>query len=264
METSTNEVTNPSGFVAGTLVHTRDGLIPIEQIKAGDWVLSRQENSKVGSYYSRVATVHEYLDREVYLVTGKIRENNSFRQSGEPIAATDNQLFWIPKLQDDDEVCEVSAWASIGRLWSLLSYDSIFLYPMFELQDGRMAQCGCRDPILRTANKDIGLLLDDPKDFMEYPDGLMVDFSAGYPQLGESIWLDIERDEVHCAEGDDSIYYRSCGCHPILRTIYGIDVEDTHTYFVGSIGMLVHDGTHAHNANFPDSAQLRSRFQPIQ
>lgn len=30
--------------MAGTLVHTRDGLKPIEQIEAGDWVLSRPEN----------------------------------------------------------------------------------------------------------------------------------------------------------------------------------------------------------------------------
>ena len=28
-------------FVAGTLVHTKEGLKPIEQIKVGDWVLSR-------------------------------------------------------------------------------------------------------------------------------------------------------------------------------------------------------------------------------
>ena len=27
-------------FVAGTLVHTKDGLVQIEQIKVGDWVLS--------------------------------------------------------------------------------------------------------------------------------------------------------------------------------------------------------------------------------
>lgn len=30
-----------SGFVAGTLVHAKDGILPIEQIKVGDWVLSR-------------------------------------------------------------------------------------------------------------------------------------------------------------------------------------------------------------------------------
>ena len=31
-------------FAAGTLVHTRDGLKPIEQIQVGDYVLSKPEN----------------------------------------------------------------------------------------------------------------------------------------------------------------------------------------------------------------------------
>lgn len=32
-------------FVAGTLVHTRDGLKPIEEIKVGDWVMTNAEDS---------------------------------------------------------------------------------------------------------------------------------------------------------------------------------------------------------------------------
>ncbi|MCL2076530.1 MAG: Hint domain-containing protein [Betaproteobacteria bacterium] len=33
-------------FIAGTLVHTREGLVPIEQIKVGDWVLSKPESGE--------------------------------------------------------------------------------------------------------------------------------------------------------------------------------------------------------------------------
>lgn len=33
-----------SGFVAGTLVHTDKGLVPIEQIKVGDMVLSKHQS----------------------------------------------------------------------------------------------------------------------------------------------------------------------------------------------------------------------------
>ena len=32
---------NKSGFTAGTLVHTNKGLVPIEQLKIGDKVLSK-------------------------------------------------------------------------------------------------------------------------------------------------------------------------------------------------------------------------------
>ena len=35
------------GFVAGTLVHTDKGLVPIEQIKVGDMVLSKPEIGEV-------------------------------------------------------------------------------------------------------------------------------------------------------------------------------------------------------------------------
>lgn len=32
-----------TGFVAGTLVHTKSGLVPIEQLKVGDLVLSQPD-----------------------------------------------------------------------------------------------------------------------------------------------------------------------------------------------------------------------------
>lgn len=266
METSTNEVTNPSGFVAGTLVHTRDGLIPIEQIKAGDWVLSRQENSKEGNCHSRVLKTHEYANREVYLITGEIMENGAW-QSSEPIVTTYNQLFWIPQLQEDDDIYDISVWASVNDLWNLLYFHMVFPYPMFELQDGRIAQCGFREPILRTSRPDIGLLFSDPQSFKEFSDGPIVDFSIGCPRFHYDergrfvdIELDIERDEVFCDEGDDSIYYRTCGCQPILRRIYNIDVENTHAYFVDAMGILVHDGTHAHNTNFQIPPSLDRDF----
>lgn len=35
--------------MAGTLVHTKEGLKPIEQLKVGDWVLSRPENPEQGT-----------------------------------------------------------------------------------------------------------------------------------------------------------------------------------------------------------------------
>ena len=43
-------------FVAGTQVHTKEGLVPIEKLKIGDWVLSRPEDPSQGSElaYKRV------------------------------------------------------------------------------------------------------------------------------------------------------------------------------------------------------------------
>jgi hypothetical protein len=44
----------PHGFVAGTLVHTDKGLMPIEQLKVGDMVLSKHESGEGEVAYKRV------------------------------------------------------------------------------------------------------------------------------------------------------------------------------------------------------------------
>lgn len=47
-------------FAGGTLVHTKNGLVPIEQIQVGDWVLSRPEAGGELSYKPVTRTfVHE-------------------------------------------------------------------------------------------------------------------------------------------------------------------------------------------------------------
>jgi hypothetical protein len=55
------EALNPVGeptpnfcFAAGTLVHTKQGLVPIEQIQVGDWVLSKHESGEGERAYKRV------------------------------------------------------------------------------------------------------------------------------------------------------------------------------------------------------------------
>lgn len=43
--------TEKSGFAAGTLVHTKEGLKPIEQIQVGDWLLSFPEDQPIPQEY---------------------------------------------------------------------------------------------------------------------------------------------------------------------------------------------------------------------
>lgn len=50
------------GFAAGTLVHTKEGLKPIEEICVGDWVLSYPDNQKTPE---RLRQEHEYTYRQV-------------------------------------------------------------------------------------------------------------------------------------------------------------------------------------------------------
>jgi hypothetical protein len=60
-------------FVAGTLVHTKEGLKPIEEIKVGDYVLSKPESGEGELCYQPVTRTFEYDDRELYYVSLEIR-----------------------------------------------------------------------------------------------------------------------------------------------------------------------------------------------
>ncbi|MDO5692412.1 MAG: polymorphic toxin-type HINT domain-containing protein [Pseudomonadota bacterium] len=55
-------------FAKGTLVHTKDGHKPIEQIQMGDWVLSKPENGGEQADKRVVKTFVQPLDRIVGLV----------------------------------------------------------------------------------------------------------------------------------------------------------------------------------------------------
>jgi hypothetical protein len=55
------------GFVAGTLVHTDKGLVPIEQIKVGDMVLSKPESGEGELAYKPVVNTFVHEDKEVWL-----------------------------------------------------------------------------------------------------------------------------------------------------------------------------------------------------
>ena len=55
-----------TGFVAGTLVHTEKGLVPIQNIKIGDRVLSKLDDKLV---YKIVENLKESTDKkEIYLL----------------------------------------------------------------------------------------------------------------------------------------------------------------------------------------------------
>ena len=55
-------------FIGGTLVYTREGLRPIEDIKVGDYVLSRPEDGSGETRYKRVTQTFKSENKEVWYV----------------------------------------------------------------------------------------------------------------------------------------------------------------------------------------------------
>ena len=55
----------PACFAKGTLVHTKEGLVPIEKLKVGDWVLSKPEDGTGEVAYKRVTQTFAHGPTEV-------------------------------------------------------------------------------------------------------------------------------------------------------------------------------------------------------
>lgn len=83
-------------FVAGTLVHTKEGLRPIEEINVGDYVLSKPENGGELDY-KRVTKTFERENIEVWGVTYEVD-----RGKEELIVTTAEHPFWVPSLRVKD------------------------------------------------------------------------------------------------------------------------------------------------------------------
>ncbi len=84
---------NPACFVAGTLVHTKDGQKPIEQIQVGDYVLSKPDSGVGEQAYKRVTKTLVRESQEVWLV-----QYGSYDANGEmmfrALVATGNHPVW--------------------------------------------------------------------------------------------------------------------------------------------------------------------------
>jgi len=94
-ELAKDQIDQKACFVAGTMVHTKDGLKPIEEIKVGDYVLSKPENGGELAY-KQVTKTFVRENAEVWGVKYGIEG------VGHLIATTAEHPFWIPSLRVSD------------------------------------------------------------------------------------------------------------------------------------------------------------------
>ena len=95
-ELAKDQIDQKACFVAGTMVHTKDGLKPIEEIKVGDYVLSKPENGGELAY-KRVTKTYVRENAEVWGVTYEVD-----RGEEELIVTTAEHPFWVPSLRVKD------------------------------------------------------------------------------------------------------------------------------------------------------------------
>ncbi len=204
-----------AGLVAGTLVHVKAGQLPIEQIKVGDWVLSKHESGEGERAYKRVVRTWRYEGREVCALqcTRQSSANEPFTLVG-----TSNQ-----RLRVEESARAIRRWTRMDHLGGVEE---------LQLAAGSTARVTEPAPVYVTANGAVGWTpLNSRADA-----GWMLDFRDTPLQTG------IEPVYNHGVE-----WWEPEG--RFTTTVYNLEVEDFPTYFVGEIGVWVHSMQGASNAD---------------
>lgn len=222
-------------FAGGTLVHTKEGLKPIQDIKVGDFVLSKPESGDGETAYKRVVNTFEFQNKEVWYVEYiAIDKASKYAECPgvEVLIVTPNHPFWVLGVQNSKQpaLCdyyEHPIWKTVAQLEDR---------EVVLLNNGDMAKISGTAPIKKTSTPGLGWHQaqyggehDKPLDL----DGHYVYFED------KNVRADITfRAQAHY--NDDALNelgdYES-----YLATVYNLEVEDYHTYYVGEMGVWVHN-----------------------
>ncbi|XVJ68381.1 MAG: hypothetical protein HEQ39_01070 [Rhizobacter sp.] len=205
------------GFVAGTLVHTNDGLKPIGDIEVGDFVLSHTEDPLKGTErgYKRVIRTVSFEDRQVLQFCwcrnyGDGEFDHAF--------ATPNPLVWsYPQ-----------GWLPIGKVPYTSSGSEEWFGRNLVMADGSVGERYEINGVYTTKNKNVAYVHCDG-----FGSGNYVDLSLSphrFLKEDEESRYESGREDQ---DSDDWLAYTTKVCH--------LEVEGWHTFFVGKTGLLVHD-----------------------
>lgn len=214
-----------TGFVKGTPVWTKNGIRNIEQVTAGDWVLSRPEdpNQGVETGYKRVTKTFSFDNKEIIRFWWAKNSESEFEDS-ESVYATPNQLVWL----------NPHGWVFMGRLHLpgkmrpgtvMRGEDGWLGRELVLAHDNTTAAMLDVMDLFQTDNSEIAFEEEDDIDW-----GGLVDFSGSKPNfLPEELEFDYENWSDN--ETNKPVRY--------LSKVYTLEVEDWHTYFVGKMGLWV-------------------------
>ena len=246
-------------FVAGTLVHTDKGLVPIDQIKVGDMVLSRDENNPDGeNAYKRVLSTFKSAEKQRIIYQSYITEDGYGY-----LFCTEDHPFWADRLIDQKIDIDEN-----GR--KILHREPVGWTPALELEGTERHFLRTFDDILvgvgtfEDSAKLLGTAFPDPDCqvvLLYNPSDAagIIDFSAGRPVIVDDETLGLLLPTEECSDTLMTEKSRAMsenfkaaikdadrsyigGYHQEYHDyVYNIEVEDYHTYFVGHTGIWVHN-----------------------
>ena len=267
---------NNTGFVAGTLFHTDKGLVPIQDIKVGDLILSKPVLSKPESgigdiEYKPVVKTFVHEDKEMWIV--RLEKNlEKFNKDREMVdyqtyksasrfsdfLATPNHPVWVVgAMENPQEDIEFYDQPHFKRV------DELQQYEIAVNTDGVMYTVERVQPTYQVAHKD---LESNPNyfwyqkhyhedyydDYVQDAEAHMLDYSeAAYKSIGYVKDLSFYQQNGYLNKG---VLNKEGGLRtlnylkdhqdkpiPYTTSVYNFEVADNHTYFIGRAGLWVHD-----------------------
>lgn len=251
-------------FVAGTLVHTRDGLRPIEQIKVGDYVLSKPEDGNGETAYKRVVKTFEFEYKETWFVSWqdvslarRLRTDVTPEQYLEAhgqsfVVTTPKHPFWVVSCEGLDDLFmeHYRYWPPYPeRQW--VRADRLVPGMTLQLADGRVVTVSESYRVYKT-DKDLQGWINQSEDGL----GVTINFAnqQARPHVGVHDWslYDAQltdqrsRPAGYIENPNDSFADDFPPDEPAPHSwywskVYNLEVEDYHTYFVDNLGIWVHN-----------------------
>lgn len=196
------------GFVAGTLIQTQSGLKPIEQIRVGDWVLSRANNKGPVSY-KPVMETFMYRHLPVWLV-GIVRSPDKETAQGPA------KTLWIAMSGHQPVYVKDGAWLLVHDLRVGMTVTLI---------DGESANVIAINPVYTTRDRNTGWMPAAGRRLSPGP-GYRVSFSY------MTLHVEAAQHAPNKPRVLDSLR---------VRAVYNLRIQDNHTCFLGGLGLPVMD-----------------------
>ena len=241
-----DEKSQVGSFVAGTLVHTQEGLRPIEQIKVGDYVLSQPETSAGELAYKRVTRTYEFDDKEIWYLCFTDINKQDHTLTGEVFATGDHPFWlagfksdWISEAQCNEEGIFACSWIHLQNIKPGM---------MLQLANGRLVTAEYPYRLIQMQFPKLAFFLTSNGNEPYYY-GQVLSFAETVPQrcrgdikkaLGEVILCTCDPNSPGDYFNEGEEWEGISEVKWFKHKVYNLEVEDYHTYFVAKLGARVH------------------------
>lgn len=216
----------PVCFVAGTLVHARQGLVPIEQLKVGDFVLSKSDTGEGPKEYKLVTKTFSRESERVLLIEYCISGEMVLRS----LVVTPEHPFWVDRV----------GWTAAR---DLRAGDDLVIH--CDSSADEFAMVFRVQVVCDTGVPDVGWC------------GGARDSDGWFREEGPTV--DLRNGAVNVTQPDDDAYNDDAMAlgKPLRRQVFNIEVEDFHTYYVGEAGVWVHNACPSRPPQIEDTVESR-------